>query len=100
MTTHDRAMETPQALRAFELNDYEVWVAASAEAACAQARRMTGGAYDPSDARELSDDELDATILPDESGAGACTRAATTLRLLLTTRRAPGFLARYELARV
>lgn len=79
-------------MKAFRLNDDEVWAANSAEEAVATAIAETGAAdaYELEEARELTDAELDEAISFSEHPGSTET---TTLRQELALMDEPGLLA-------
>lgn len=79
-------------MKAFQFEDqYEVWAAGSAQQAAEIAKEWTGEDHDPADARELTDEELDAEVLC--VGEPSDPNATTTLRAELASMSEPGFLA-------
>jgi hypothetical protein len=80
-------------MKAFRFpNDEEtVWAGVTARCAAQAAAAQTGEAYDPDEAEELDDAELDAEVVFD--GEPSDPDARSTLRAELERMTEPGFLA-------
>jgi hypothetical protein len=79
-------------MKAFQLNDHEIWAGNTVEEAVAAAQAETGEEYSLDETRQLDDDELDRPLAFDIE-----TTETTTLREVLAEMDAPGLLAATDL---